>query len=178
MAPKKGSEAILKLCNSLKAKFESSKKTSESSKRSYDEITAAMATTLAEVNGKLDEQAERHAKLREDFNQHAESTAAVFEAMADVVSDFMAEPDAGEVCPSLSIVTQTRSQSQDREVAHGTSYRDVVAQYLSAASLHNSRARICPPVHLGAPRQVVILSVKECMSVKESFHGNSNRLWP
>ena len=68
MAPKKGSEAILKLRNSLKAKSESSKKTSESSKRSYDEITAAMATTLAEVNGKLDEQAERLAKLREDFN--------------------------------------------------------------------------------------------------------------
>ena len=45
MAPKKGSEAILKLHNALKAKSESSKKTSESSKRSYDEITAAMATT-------------------------------------------------------------------------------------------------------------------------------------
>ena len=41
-----------------------------------------MATTLAEVNGKLDEQAERLAKLREDFNQHAESTEAAFEAMA------------------------------------------------------------------------------------------------
>ena len=164
MAPKKGSEAILKLRNSLKAKFESSKKTSESSTRSYDEITAAMATTLAEVNGKLDEQAERHNKLREDFNQHAESTAAVFEAMAEVVSDFMAEPDAGEVCPSLSMVTQTWSQSQDREVAHGTSYRDVVAQSLSAASLHDSRAHISPPVHFDAPRRDAILSVIECMS--------------
>ena len=67
MAPKKGSQAILKLRNSLKAKSESSKKMSESSKRLYDETMAIMATTLAEVNGKLDEQAGRPAKLREDF---------------------------------------------------------------------------------------------------------------
>ena len=134
-----------------------------------------MVTTLVEVNGKLDEQAERLAKLREDFHQHAESTEAAFEAMAEVVSDFVAEPDAGEVCPSLSMVTQTRSQSQDREVAHGTSYRDVVAHCLSAASLHGSQACISPPVHIDAPRRDAILSMKECISAIESFYGNSSK---
>ena len=99
--------------------------------------------------------------------------------MAEVVSDFVTEPDAGEVRPSLSMVTQTRSQSQDREVAHGTSYRDVVPPSLSASSLHASRARISPPisppVHANVPRQDAILSVKECMSAIESFYGNSNK---
>ena len=54
---KKGSEAIFKLWSSLWAKSESSKKISESSQWLYDEITAAMAATLAEINGKVDEQA-------------------------------------------------------------------------------------------------------------------------
>lgn len=51
MAPsKKGLEASLKLRSSLRAKSELPKKTSDSARRSYNEVTAAMAAMLAEVH--------------------------------------------------------------------------------------------------------------------------------
>ena len=69
-----------------------------------------MAAMLAEVHGKLDEQAKRLAQLREDFKQYAESTETVFEAMADVVGDLVAQLDVGEIRTSLSMETNPNAK--------------------------------------------------------------------
>ena len=173
MAPKgKAATSVLALRNSLRAKAASHKK------RETDDSTSALAATLAEINSKLDAHASKLEHLSAEFGKHAENTEATFEAMAEVLGDIVADPESGEVRPSVSTGTQTRSMSQfgnGHEVLRGSTYRDVVERSTSASSLHIAQARANPPVHLHAPRRDAVLSVKECMTSIDSFYGNSNK---